>query len=110
MLHKAYAVLWADIHFADLRTPKHNAFDLISENFENLSSISNVFHKTQDDLFLTESVIMYYLRRSQQIFAAGKASLVLFKKINVNTNLAVVAMLLKCVNIVVCYLTTQEIL
>ena len=51
---------------------------------------------------------MYYLRRSQQIFAAGKASLVLFKKINVNTNLAVVAMLLKCVNIVVCYLTTQE--
>ena len=53
---------------------------------------------------------MYYLRRSQQIFAAGKASLVLFKKINVNTNLAVVAMLLKCVNIVVCYLATQEIL
>ena len=60
MLRKAYAVLWAANHFADLRTPKHNAFELINEKFENLNSISNIFHETHYFLYLTESVIMYY--------------------------------------------------
>lgn len=36
-------LLWAANYFVDSETPKHNAFDLTDEIFENLNSISNSF-------------------------------------------------------------------
>ena len=56
-LHKVYAVLWAAKPFVPSEIPKHNAFDLIYENFKNLNSISNIF--LRKTLFvLTDSVII----------------------------------------------------
>ena len=39
-----------------LETPKHNALNLIDEDFENLNSISRIFQETHDFLILTDSV------------------------------------------------------
>ena len=72
-LRKVYAVLWAGNCFVALEIPKHNAFDLIEENFKNLNSISNIFQETHDFLVLMDSVIacIYFLER---------ASIISFKK------------------------------
>ena len=63
------AVLWAANRFVGSQTPKHNAFELINKNFENLNSISNISQEADDFLVLTDSVIIcIYSRRNQQTF------------------------------------------
>ena len=56
-LRKAFALLWVANRFVSLQIPKHNAFDLINENFKSLNSISNIFQETLYFLVLTDSII-----------------------------------------------------
>ena len=72
---KAYAVLLAANHFVGSETPKHNAFDLIDEIFENLNSNSKIFEETHNFLIFIDSVIIcIYLRRSQREILLERSS------------------------------------
>ena len=69
VLRKTYAVLWVANRYVGSETPKHNVYDLIDGNFDNLNFISNIFQETHNLLVFTDSVFnCRYLRRSQRKF------------------------------------------
>ena len=51
-------LVWRDVN--------NNAFDIIDENVENLSSILNIFQEPHDFLILTGSVTTYISSRNKQ--------------------------------------------
>ena len=81
-LRKTYAILWAVNRFVGSEISKHNAFNLINENFEKLNSISNIFLETRDFLVLTNSIIIcIYLRKSKRKLLWKKPQEDIFTKV-----------------------------